>query len=111
MANQLDALAVPDVGDECVAPGKPAIQLLGRKNSVVDFAAEGFFGLADCGGELRLVRPAEDQKSMSLAASASFFANDPKSHADSIPGIAWSARLRVGSMPSEPCSKAKTGLR
>jgi hypothetical protein len=61
MVNQLDALSVPDVGDECIAPGKPPIELRGRKNSVVDFAAECFFGLANLGGELPLVRPAKDQ--------------------------------------------------
>ena len=55
MANQLDALSVPDVGDECVTPGKPPIELRGRKNSVVDFAAEGLFGLANFGRELPLV--------------------------------------------------------
>ncbi|MGA3334591.1 MAG: hypothetical protein ABSC62_10565 [Terracidiphilus sp.] len=61
MANQLDALSVPDVGDECVAPGKPPIELRGRKNSVVDFAAEGLFGLANFGRELPLVGLSEDQ--------------------------------------------------
>ncbi|MGD1107361.1 MAG: hypothetical protein ABR865_09965 [Terracidiphilus sp.] len=61
MANQLDALPIPDVGDECVAPGKPPIELRGRKDSVVDFAPEGLFGLADFGRELPLIGPAEDQ--------------------------------------------------
>jgi hypothetical protein len=61
IANQLNALSVPDVGNECIAPGKPPIELRGRKNSVVDFAAEGFFGLANFAGESLLVGPAKDQ--------------------------------------------------
>jgi hypothetical protein len=61
MANQLNALSVPDVGDECVAPGEPPIEFLGSENSVVYFAAESLLGLADFGCELRLVRPAKDQ--------------------------------------------------
>jgi hypothetical protein len=61
MANQLNALSVPDVGDECVAPGEPPSHFLGSKHSVVDFAAEGLLGLANFGGEPPLVRTAEDQ--------------------------------------------------
>lgn len=71
MANQLNALSVPDVGDECVAFGKPPIEFLGSEDSVVDFAAEGLFGFADFGGELPLIGPPEDQN-VNVAGSIGF---------------------------------------
>lgn len=62
MANQLDALSVPDVGNECVALGKPPIELLGSENSVVDFAVECLFGLANPRSELGLAGSTDDEQ-------------------------------------------------
>ncbi|MGA7805668.1 MAG: hypothetical protein WCB02_13750 [Bradyrhizobium sp.] len=61
MANQLDALSVPDVGDECVARRKSSFEIARSETSVVDLAAQSLFDLADFGCELRLVRPADNQ--------------------------------------------------
>lgn len=44
--DEFDALSVPDVGDERVAGIQALLKFSRGKNSVVDFAVEGTFGLA-----------------------------------------------------------------
>jgi hypothetical protein len=62
MANQLDALSVPNVSDECVARSQPPFELLESENSVVDLAAERLLGLADFRRQAHLIRLAHDQQ-------------------------------------------------
>lgn len=59
---QFNALAVPDVGDEGVGFAEAALQFLRCEDCVVDFAAEGFLGLAELDCKLGLVGFADDEE-------------------------------------------------
>src|ERR1039457_2824995 len=62
IANQLDALTVPDVGDEWVVLTEASLQFFGREDSVVDLPANGLLCLAGLRGQLGLVGLAHDKQ-------------------------------------------------